>query len=392
MLEHRKACGSTEDDGGTRTTEASERLAPRGTGVAQSGGVGLGHQRLNSSDSVVQAEAEEQHQEDAGQEVASSSASQRSAVHGSLAREHRHEHRASDDGNDAGHPADPQSALTADSVRDEANADVGSDSSNVVPRLQGHGLSRGEAIALEPGGDPGVHAVHAELANEVCRPDSAGSNDELGAEEHCRAGLLRLRRNDQQVGIELDVNVTGCLDDLGQAHAGLLLLIMVGIPVRRLMHDEEQDDAVHHRQSADEVADAPVLHSRAAVGERDLTVGETRDYRNRVGADRCCNKTSDNPAHDHEGHAEGNEDAALLGRHALGEHRGDDRDAGANAEASDQAECAEECIIGRECLRQREQAIEDDRDGEHLLTADGIGHDAANSTAEHHAEQAPGGQ
>ena len=61
-------------------------------------------------------------------------------------------------------------------------------------------------------------------------------------------------------------------------------------------------------------------------------------------------------------------------------------------EPADQAERAKERVVRREGLGQRGQTIEHNRDGEHLLTADGVGHDASDGAAENHAEQAPSGQ
>lgn len=127
---------------------------------------------------------------------------------------HRDEHGAGDDRNDTSDPANPQCTLTADGVRDKANNDVRGDSGNVVPGLQGYRLGCGEAIALEPGGNPGVHAIDAELADEVSGPNRAGGNDELAGEQNRRARLGRLGRNDQQVGIEVHIDVAGSLDDL----------------------------------------------------------------------------------------------------------------------------------------------------------------------------------
>ena len=393
MLEHGQSSSSAENDRGAGAAEASERLAPRGTGVTQGGRVSLGHQRLDSRDGVVQSEAEDQHQNQAGDEVASGAASQRSAVNGSSAGEHRHADGAQDDSHDAGNPADPQSALTADGVGHEADGHVGEDSANVVPGLQVNGVSSGEAVALEPRGDPGVHAVNAELADEVSGPHGAGADDELAGEQGGRAGLSGLRRNDQQVGIELGVNVTRSLNDLMQTIASLVLHAIVGIPVRGLAHREEQDDAVDDRNSADQVAQTPVLNSGGAVHEGDLGSQEAQTHdRLRSRADRGGDQASENPADDHEGHAERNEDAALLGRHALGEHGGNNRDTRTNTKTSDQTERAEELIARRESLRQREDAVEDNGDGQHLLTTELVGHDATNSTAENHAQQAPGGQ
>ena len=183
--------------------------------------------------------------------------------------------------------------------------------------------------------------------------------------------------------------------DLGQALAGLVLHAVVGVPVRSLMHREPQDDAVDQRNGADQIAQTPVGVHRGggAVGEHvgDL-LGQTRQQRVSRVADGVGDETGDNPAADHEGLAAGDEHTAVVGRHALGEHRDDRRDAAADAEAGDQAERAEELIGGRERLGQREQAVEDNGDHERLLAADAVGHDAAEGAAEHHAEQAPRGQ
>ena len=91
-------------------------------------------------------------------------------------------------------------------------------------------------------------------------------------------------------------------------------------------------------------------------------------------------------------HAAGDEHAALLRGHRLGEHGGDDGDAGAHAEAGDQAERREEGQVVGEGLRQREEAVEHDRHDERLLAPQLVGQDAADGAAEHHAEQAPRGE
>ena len=183
--------------------------------------------------------------------------------------------------------------------------------------------------------------------------------------------------------------------DLGEALAGHLLVAGVGVPVRGLVHREDEDDAVDQRDAADQVAQAPVgVHGGgAAIGQGvgDL-VGEVAEQRRGRVADRVGDEAGQNPADDHERHAERDEDATLLGGHALGEHRGDHRDAGAHAEAGDQAERGEERQVVRERLRQREQAVEHDGSDQRLLTADLVGHDAADGAAEHHAQQAPRGQ
>ena len=167
---------------------------------------------------------------------------------------------------------------------------------------------------------------------------------------------------------------------------------MVSVPVRGLVHRKEQDDAVDNRQGADQIANAPVLDSGCASCERDLTIAEAGDDGVRVRADRSRNETSDNPAHDHEGHAERDEDATLLGRHALGEHGRDDRDARANAKAGDETERAEERVVRRKSLGKGKQTIEDNCDREHLLTADHVGEDTSDGTTKNHAEQAPSSQ
>lgn len=110
-----------------------------------------------------------------------------------------------DDCDDAEDPGERQVALTADAVSDEADAAVGGDSSNVVPGLESNSLRRGVANALEPGGQPCVHAVHAELANEVSGPDSSGRDDELLGEQDVRGGLGRLRRNDEELRVEVSL-------------------------------------------------------------------------------------------------------------------------------------------------------------------------------------------
>ena len=208
----------------------------------------------DSRNGVVQAEAEEKHQEDAGNEVARSSASEGCAIHGSLAREHRDEHGAGDDRDDTSDPANPQCALLrpmASETKPTQMFDAIAATLFQVCRVTDSG--GGEAIALEPGRNPGVHAIDAELANEVGGPDSAGGDDELAGEQNRGAGLGGLGRNDQQVGIEVNVDVTRGLDDLLETSDGLVLLIMVGIPVRGLVHRKEQDDAVDNRQGADQI-------------------------------------------------------------------------------------------------------------------------------------------
>ena len=115
------------------------------------------------------------------------------------------------------------------------------------------------------------------------------------------------------------------------------------------------------------------------------------DGRGRV-ADGVGHKAGQNPTDHHESHAERDEHAALFGRHALGEHRGHHRDAGSHAEAGDQPEHCKEHDVVRERLRQREQAVEHDRDDERLFAAYPVGYDASHSAAKHHAEQTPRGE
>ena len=173
---------------------------------------------------------------------------------------------------------------------------------------------------------------------------------------------------------------------------GLVLHAVVGVPVRGLVHREDQDDAVDDRQGADQVADAPVLIEGGAGCQGDLLLGERAEDAVVSGADRGGDQACDYPASDHEGHAEGHEHAAVLRGDGLGEAGGDDRDAGAYAEAGDEAPDGEDAQRGRERLRQGEQAVEDDGDDQHLLAADAVGHSAADGAAEDHAEQAPRGQ
>ena len=187
------------------------------------------------------------------------------------------------------------------------------------------------------------------------------------------------------------VQTTGVLGENLEGLDGLLVLAVVGVPVRGLMHQEDEGDRVQDGQSADHVADAPVLEGLGAVGDLDGCAPALDDSVIHA-ADCLSNQTSQNPASDHEGHAEGDEHAAVLGRDGLGEAGGDDGDAGADAEACDQAEGCEEAEALREGLGQGEDAIEEASDDEHLLAAQLVGHDAAASAAENHAEEAPRGQ
>ena len=109
-------------------------------------------------------------------------------------------------------------------------------------------------------------------------------------------------------------------------------------------------------------------------------------------ADSVRHETGDNPAHDHESLPSGNEHASMARGHRLRENSDDNGDAGANAESGNKAKHRKERNVHRESLGQGEQAVENDRQRKHLLSADFVREDTAACAADNHAKQAPRGK